>query len=163
LFVLKYIIIYENYSNYIKFFFINIANIKWLETHVWHSKRMKMGEKWGYKIVCFNFFFFFFFFFLFFVIISILKFIITFHIRKSEYPREKGRKIIYKDEKYTCLLHDASYYQCVEVNGSVNDIKNLFNSIIDLSIPSITSNRYKSNKLFRIFHNIFKNSILNIE
>ncbi|ORX59994.1 POP1-domain-containing protein [Piromyces finnis] len=91
-------------------------NVKWLETHVWHSKRMKMDEKWGYKI--------------------------------AEYPREKGRKIIYKDEKCTCLLHDASYYQCVEINGSVNDIKNIFNTIIDLSIPSVTSNRYiKGNKI----------------
>jgi len=90
--------------------------VKWLETHVWHSKRMKMEEKWGYKL--------------------------------AEYPREKGRKIIYKDGKYTCLLHDASYYQCVEVNGFVNDIKILFNSIIDLSIPSITSNRYiKGNRI----------------
>ncbi|ORY32347.1 POP1-domain-containing protein [Neocallimastix californiae] len=92
------------------------ANVKWLETHVWHSKRMKMCEKWGYKL--------------------------------AEYPREKGRKIIYKDEKYTCLLHDASYYQCIEINGTVNDIKNVFNPIIDLSISSITSNRYiKGNKL----------------
>ncbi|OUM63682.1 hypothetical protein PIROE2DRAFT_21942, partial [Piromyces sp. E2] len=92
------------------------SNVKWLETHVWHSKRMKMVEKWGYKI--------------------------------SEYPREKGRKIIYKDEKNTCLLHDASYYQCIEINGSINDIKIIFNTIIDLSIPSITSNRYiKGNRI----------------
>jgi len=66
----------------------------------------------------------------------------------AEYPREKGRKIIYKDEKYTCLLHDASYYQCIEINGFVNDIKLLFNSITDLAIPSITSDRYiKGNKM----------------
>lgn len=92
------------------------SKTKWLETHVWHSKRMKMGEKWGYKI--------------------------------AEYPREKGRKIIYKDEKYTCLLHDASYYQCIEINGFINDIKILFNTITDLSIPSVTSNRYiKGNKI----------------
>jgi len=92
------------------------SKVKWLETHIWHSKRMKMCEKWGYKL--------------------------------AEYPREKGRKIIYKDQKYTCLLHDASYYQCIEINGLVNDIKLLFNSIIDLAIPSITSNRYiKGNKI----------------
>ncbi|KAJ8328679.1 Ribonucleases P/MRP protein subunit pop1 [Batrachochytrium dendrobatidis] len=26
------------------------AHNKWLETHVWHAKRMKMVEKWGYKL-----------------------------------------------------------------------------------------------------------------
>jgi ribonuclease P/MRP protein subunit POP1 len=24
---------------------------KWLETHIWHAKRMKMTALWGYKIV----------------------------------------------------------------------------------------------------------------
>ncbi|RIA97121.1 ribonucleases P/MRP protein subunit POP1-domain-containing protein [Glomus cerebriforme] len=27
------------------------GNKKWLETHMWHSKRMKMTDKWGYKLV----------------------------------------------------------------------------------------------------------------
>lgn len=24
----------------------------WLETHIWHAKRMKMTTKWGYRLVC---------------------------------------------------------------------------------------------------------------
>lgn len=24
---------------------------RWLETHIWHAKRMKMVEMWGYKLV----------------------------------------------------------------------------------------------------------------
>ena len=24
--------------------------VKWIETHIWHSKRCKMVERWGYKI-----------------------------------------------------------------------------------------------------------------
>ena len=28
-----------------------IVGKKWLETHVWHAKRMKMIEIWGYKLV----------------------------------------------------------------------------------------------------------------
>lgn len=35
------------YLNYL----YKIAKVKWLETHIWHSKRMKMCEKWGYKLV----------------------------------------------------------------------------------------------------------------
>ena len=25
-------------------------NTTWLESHIWHAKRMKMGTKWGYKV-----------------------------------------------------------------------------------------------------------------
>lgn len=24
----------------------------WLETHIWHAKRMKMETLWGYRLVC---------------------------------------------------------------------------------------------------------------
>ena len=27
---------------------------RWLETHIWHAKRMKMVEIWGYKLVLFE-------------------------------------------------------------------------------------------------------------
>lgn len=61
----------------------------------------------------------------------------------AEYPREKGTKIVYKDGKYTCLVHDASYNQCIEITGDFNEIQKVFNTITDLSVPSISSNRYK--------------------
>ena len=33
------------------FFSFIVGNKKWLETHMWHSKRMKMIEIWQYKLV----------------------------------------------------------------------------------------------------------------
>lgn len=27
----------------------------WLETHLWHAKRMKMETMWGYRLVCIDY------------------------------------------------------------------------------------------------------------
>jgi ribonuclease P/MRP protein subunit POP1 len=37
-------------KNILKDYASRNSNIKWLETHVWHAKRMKMQSLWGYKL-----------------------------------------------------------------------------------------------------------------
>lgn len=31
---------------------ILVGPVQWLETHIWHAKRMHMTELWGYRLVC---------------------------------------------------------------------------------------------------------------
>ncbi|KAG1501966.1 hypothetical protein G6F54_002681 [Rhizopus delemar] len=89
---------------------------KWLETHMWHTKRMKMTNIWGYRI--------------------------------ASKPNVKSSRITYKSFTRLCIAHDASYMACVELKGQFNDIGKALNTITDLGLPSVMSERYiKGNRI----------------
>lgn len=86
-----------------------IETKKWLETHMWHTKRMKMTNIWGYRI--------------------------------ASKPNVKSSRITYKSFTRLCIAHDASYMACVELKGQFNDIGKALNTITDLGLPSVMSER----------------------
>ena len=43
-------ILYGWIGKNLNLFFITLESKKWMETHMWHAKRMKMKDIWGYRI-----------------------------------------------------------------------------------------------------------------
>ncbi|CAN8005144.1 unnamed protein product [Ixodes pacificus] len=62
----------------------------WLETHVWHAKRFKMADLWGYRVPL--------------------------------HPCDKGIRAAYRGSAHHVLLHDLSYYNCIELIGEVEHL-----------------------------------------
>ncbi|KAH6922394.1 hypothetical protein HPB50_013507 [Hyalomma asiaticum] len=62
----------------------------WLETHIWHAKRFKMADLWGYRVPL--------------------------------HPTDKGIRAAYRGSAKHVLLHDVSYYNCVELIGSAETL-----------------------------------------
>ncbi|KAH7976577.1 hypothetical protein HPB52_016443 [Rhipicephalus sanguineus] len=58
----------------------------WLETHIWHAKRFKMADLWGYRVPL--------------------------------HPTDKGIRAAYRGSAKHVLLHDLSYYNCIELIGN---------------------------------------------
>ncbi|KAK9709281.1 Ribonucleases P/MRP protein subunit pop1 [Basidiobolus ranarum] len=90
------------------------ANKRWLETHIWHSKRAKIVEKWGYKL--------------------------------AEHPNEKSIRSSYKASSYLSLIHDASYFGCIQLSGSEKGITQILNSLTDPNGPSAGGIRFSTGK-----------------
>ncbi|KAF9153091.1 hypothetical protein BG015_004107 [Linnemannia schmuckeri] len=87
---------------------------RWLETHIWHAKRMKMVEIWGYKL--------------------------------AEHSNEHGIKSAYKSSHHQCIIQDSSYNGCLEITGTKKDISDIFNHMLDPTMPTIGSTRYITGK-----------------
>lgn len=62
----------------------------WLETHVWHAKRFKMADLWGYRVPL--------------------------------HPCDKGIRAAYRGSVRHVLLHDLSYYNCIELIGDAKHL-----------------------------------------
>ncbi|CAN8025384.1 unnamed protein product, partial [Ixodes persulcatus] len=62
----------------------------WLETHVWHAKRFKMADLWGYRVPL--------------------------------HPCDKGIRAAYRGSARHVLLHDLSYYNCIELIGEADHL-----------------------------------------
>ncbi|KAK8774742.1 hypothetical protein V5799_010724 [Amblyomma americanum] len=62
----------------------------WLETHIWHAKRFKMADMWGYRVPI--------------------------------HPTDKGIRAAYRGSAKHALLHDLSYYNCIELIGGVEEL-----------------------------------------
>lgn len=88
------------------------ANV-WLETHIWHSKRFKMKNIWGYRI--------------------------------PYTPTDKRYKASYRAAIRHCLLQDISFYPCIELSGSFDELKKGLMRIINKNeMPTITAKCYLS-------------------
>ncbi|KAF8985601.1 hypothetical protein BGZ46_003296 [Entomortierella lignicola] len=87
---------------------------RWLETHIWHAKRMKMVEIWGYKL--------------------------------AEHSNENGIKSAYKSSHHQCIVQDSSYNGFLEITGSKKDISNVFEHLLDPTMPTLSSSRYVTGK-----------------
>lgn len=62
----------------------------WLETHIWHAKRFKMADLWGYRVPL--------------------------------HPTDKGIRAAYRGSAKHVLLHDLSYYNCIELIGNAEEL-----------------------------------------
>ncbi|XP_065175148.1 ribonucleases P/MRP protein subunit POP1-like [Sycon ciliatum] len=85
--------------------------IGWLETHLWHAKRMHMKELWGYRL--------------------------------ADRPCDKGRRAAFRATSRGCMMADASYYSCIELCGTQEDICQAMQSLTSCKCgPSIRAAQY---------------------
>ena len=71
---------------------------KWLETHIWHAKRMKMVTLWGHRLAL--------------------------------HPNDRHVRSSHRSINRNCVLHDASYLQCVEIVGPSADVTAFLSAIL---------------------------------
>ncbi|KAL4080470.1 ribonucleases P/MRP protein subunit POP1-domain-containing protein [Scleroderma citrinum] len=71
----------------------------WLETHIWHAKRAKMENLWGYRLA------------------------VT--------PTEKAFRPSHRASIHGSILHDASYYATIELNGPEGLLKTTLEACCD--------------------------------
>lgn len=81
--------------------FFKLGDKIWLETHIWHAKRMKMETLWGYRLV---------------------RLARAIHLKvltpyQALHPTEKAFRSSHRASKHGCILHDASYHEIIEVRG----------------------------------------------
>ncbi|KAJ3162781.1 hypothetical protein HDU86_003755 [Geranomyces michiganensis] len=85
---------------------------RWMETHVWNAKRMKIVDLWGWKI--------------------------------PEQPNDKNFRAAYRAATTQCIISDVSYFQVVELEGSVEALNTLLLAVTDPTLPAVASARYIS-------------------
>ncbi|KAH8824939.1 POP1-domain-containing protein [Flagelloscypha sp. PMI_526] len=71
----------------------------WLETHIWHAKRMHMETKFGYRLA------------------------IT--------PTEKSFRPSYRAAMHGSIVHDASYFEIIEMKGPKNILVSILEGCLD--------------------------------
>lgn len=87
----------------------------WLETHIWHAKRFKMINRWGYKL--------------------------------PYASCDKTYRACYRASSRHCLLQDISFYGSIELNGTIENIKDGFEHLTSNKCGlSITAKAYISGK-----------------
>lgn len=91
----------------------------WLETHIWHAKRMKMETIWGYRLVSLT-------------SSSVSKAYFSF---QALHPTEKAFRSSHRASRHGCILHDASYHEIIEVRGP----QALLVSLLDVCCESLGS------------------------
>lgn len=82
----------------------------WLETHIWHAKRMHMETLWGYSLA------------------------VT--------PTEKSFRPSHRASVHGAILHDASYYSLIELQGPEVELKGILEYCCDPQGPSPGAQRY---------------------
>ncbi|KAH7915836.1 ribonucleases P/MRP protein subunit POP1-domain-containing protein [Hygrophoropsis aurantiaca] len=75
----------------------------WLETHIWHAKRTKMENLWGYRLA------------------------VT--------PTEKSFRPSHRASMHGSILHDASYFSLIELNGPESILQAILESCCDPQGP----------------------------
>ena len=79
-----------------------LGDKKWLETHLWHTKRMHMENMWGYRLVG-------------------TYFCSPFHSLEpgvqAMQPTEKSFRPSHRASVHGSILHDASYFGLIELKG----------------------------------------------
>ncbi|KAI0917369.1 hypothetical protein AcW1_007429 [Taiwanofungus camphoratus] len=82
----------------------------WLETHLWHAKRMKMENMWGYRL--------------------------------AVQPTEKAYRPSHRASMHGSILHDASYFAFLEINGPEDVLRAIMDSCCDFQGPSPSAKRF---------------------
>lgn len=77
---------------------------KWLHTHLWHRKRMKMEKTWG-----------------------------ALWMASYNRNRGMARKLASAPQKY-CILHDSTYLQPLQISGNVEDVELLLKHFLEPSL-----------------------------
>ncbi|KAI9346531.1 ribonucleases P/MRP protein subunit POP1-domain-containing protein [Obelidium mucronatum] len=83
---------------------------RWLDTHLWHAKRMHMGQKWGFVL--------------------------------GLHPNGKSTRASFRASQHAAIVHDASYYVCLEVKGSESSISTVMGLIVDPTCISVGAKRF---------------------
>lgn len=95
---------------------IVLESKKWLETHMWHTKRMKMVNIWGYRL--------------------------------ASRPNTKSARVIYRASTRLSIIHDASYWSCLQLEGELDDIEKVVKTLTDPTASAVASERYnKGNRV----------------
>ncbi|SCV74721.1 BQ2448_7750 [Microbotryum intermedium] len=89
----------------------------WLETHVWHAKRMHMTTRWGYRLV-------------------------RLYTRSATRPTEKAFRPSYRASVHGALVHDASYMQYIELTGPQVQLEALSRLLCPLTPAGPASKRF---------------------
>lgn len=101
----------------------------WLETHVWHAKRMHMMEIWGHRLV------------------SPPSSApppprrhraadpVSIHMQAHR-PTAKAFRASYRASLHGALVHDASYFQYLELTGPEEELVLLLAKMSDVTMPS---------------------------
>ncbi|KAL6301998.1 POP1-domain-containing protein [Sparassis latifolia] len=82
----------------------------WLETHLWHAKRMKMENMWGYRL--------------------------------AVEPTEKSFRPSHRASVHGSILHDASYYALLQIQGPQSVLRALLDNCCDFQAPSPGAKRF---------------------
>ena len=88
---------------------------QWLETHLWHAKRMNMQNMWGYRLVSTVF----------------QSIYISVHPRQAVKPSEKAFRPSHRASVHGSIIHDASYMSLIELKGPEDIIKDILESCCD--------------------------------
>ncbi|KAJ7670280.1 NUC188 domain-containing protein [Mycena rosella] len=91
----------------------------WLETHIWHAKRMRMENMWGYRLVC-----------------STRRFPI------AVTPTEKAFRPSHRASVHGAILHDASYQTIIQLQGPEHILRTVLDTCCDLQGPGPGAKRY---------------------
>ncbi|ETW81747.1 RNase P [Heterobasidion irregulare TC 32-1] len=86
------------------------ANKTWLESHLWHAKRMIMEDMWGYRL--------------------------------AMEPTEKSFRPSHRASVHGSILHDASYYSLIQLNGPEVVLKALLERCCDPQLCGPGAQRY---------------------
>lgn len=98
----------------------------WLETHIWHAKRMKMETIWGYRLVRPT------------QSHTSQRFTLSY---QALHPTEKAFRSSHRASRHGCILHDASYHEIVELRAPQTVLASLLDLCCDSS-ASPGSTRY---------------------
>ncbi|KAI9353249.1 ribonucleases P/MRP protein subunit POP1-domain-containing protein [Zopfochytrium polystomum] len=77
----------------------------WLQTHIWHAKRMHMTQLWGFMLPAF--------------------------------PNDKGTRATFRFSNHQCVIHDVSYYRCIELKGTLEEIARVMKIVCDPLLPPV--------------------------
>lgn len=80
-----------------------------LVMHVWHAKRFKMIKKWGY------------------------------YLPLGFFGRGRGSRAVLKWSKSRALLHDASYFSAVQLEGPEGSLLNVLRMVLEPAPPSVAA------------------------
>jgi ribonuclease P/MRP protein subunit POP1 len=103
----------------------------WLETHIWHAKRMKMKDIWMYRIVS-------------------LQYLPQYQARakttglQAYTPTDKAFRPSYRASMHGVIVHDSSYMQTLEVRAHFDTLQEFLSMICDASAVPPYSVRYNS-------------------
>lgn len=94
----------------------------WLETHIWHAKRMKMENMWGYRLVSIH---------------VVCNSVITeLYIYQAVQPTEKAFRPSHRASVHGSILHDASYFGFLQLSGPEAVLCSIFDRSCDPQGPS---------------------------
>ena len=103
----------------------------WLETHIWHAKRMHMENMWDYRLVRP-------------VHIFLLYACVQLDTPQAVTPTEKSFRPSHRASVHGSILHDASYFATIEIKGPEDVIRAALDSCCDCQGPSPGAKRYVS-------------------